>query len=49
MTKLSCGPYGRKTTSGRMLGCVILFGRLAHIVNRGVIGGAESPFVAPIV
>ena len=32
-------PCGKKTTSGRMLGCVIFFPRLAHEVNRGVRGG----------
>jgi len=40
MTKLSCG---RKTTSGRMLGCVIFFPRLAQVVNRAVRGGGWSP------
>jgi len=40
MTKLSCG---KKTTIGRMLGCVIFFPRIAHVVNRGVRGGAEHP------
>jgi len=34
-------PCGKKTTSGRMFGCVIFFPRLAHIVNQGVIRRAE--------
>ena len=42
-------PCGKKTTSGRMLGCVIFFPRLAHVVNRGVKGWAEPPLVPPIV
>ena len=29
-------PCGKKTTSGRMLGFVIFFPQLAHVVNRGV-------------
>jgi len=49
MTKLSCGPYGKKTTSGRMLGCVIFFTRLVHVVTSGVRGGADPPFIVPIV
>jgi len=36
-------PYGKKTTSGRMLGCVIFFPKLAHVVNCGVRRGAEPP------
>ena len=36
-------PYGKKTTSGRMLGCVIFFPWLAHIVNWGVRGGGKAP------
>ena len=43
MTKLSCGPYGKKTISGRMLGCVIFFPRLEYVVNRGIIEGVEPP------
>ena len=27
-------PCGKKTTSGRLLGCVIFFPRLTHVVNR---------------
>jgi hypothetical protein len=30
-------------THASMLGCVIFFPRLAHVVNRGVRGGAEPP------
>jgi len=40
MTRLSCGS---KTTSVIMLGCVIFFPRLAHVVNRGVRGGGGAP------
>jgi len=36
-------PYGKKTTSGIMLGCVIFFPLLAHVVNQGVRRGAEHP------
>ena len=36
-------PCGKKTTSGRMFGCVIFFPRLAHIVNWGVRRGEEPP------
>ena len=36
-------PYGKKTTSGRMLVYVIFFPRLAHIVNRGLEGGKSPP------
>jgi len=36
-------PNGKKTTSGRMLGCVIIFPRLTYIMNRGVRRGAEPP------
>jgi len=32
-----------------VLGYVIFFPQLAHVVNRGVRGGVEPPFVAPIV
>jgi len=49
MTKLSCG---KKTTSGRLLGCVIFFPRLTYVVNQGVRGGEEPPlfggWVAPL-
>jgi len=34
-------PCGKKTTSGRMLGCVIFFPRLTYVVNRGVRGEVE--------
>jgi len=34
-------PCGKKTTSGRMLGCVIFFPLLVHAVNQGVRSGAE--------
>jgi len=40
MTKLSCG---KKTTSGRLLGCVIFFPRLTYVVNRGVRGRWVAP------
>jgi len=36
-------PCGKKITRGRMLGCVIFFQRLAHIVNQRVRRGAEPP------
>jgi len=38
-------PCGKKTTSGRMLGCVIFFPRLAPLVIRGVRGGAKPPLL----
>ena len=36
-------PCGKKTTSGRLLGCVIFFPRLTYVVNRGVGGGRVAP------
>jgi len=37
-------PCGKKTTSGRLLGCVIFFPGLTYVVNRG---GWSHPFIAP--
>ena len=45
MTKLSCA---KKTTSGRMLCCVILFPRLPHVVSGGH-GGGGCPLVVGYV
>jgi len=36
-------PSGKKKTSRRMLGCVIFFPQLAHVVNQWVREGAEPP------
>jgi len=41
MTKLSCGPLWKENNKWENVGCVIFLPRLAHIVNRGVIKGAE--------
>jgi hypothetical protein len=43
MTKLSCGPLWKENNKWENVGCVIFFPRLAHVVNRGVRGGAEPP------
>ena len=36
-------PCGKKTKSGRMLGCVIFIPQLADVVNWGVRKGVEAP------